>query len=148
MPPMGMVMYLRSGSGEVIDEMVGDDDAMFDWTTGDSAWEADKMWWAALDLLFGPGGVERLEGEPITEDCGFTPVMRMRFDDAAKLAASIADVDAATVLARFDAGSFGDPLGPDVMPEDREWLGAAAVGLSDLLRQAATASHDLVWVVA
>lgn len=54
---MGMVMYLRAGSVAEIDAMVGDDDQLFEWVTDEPAWEADKLWWAALDLVFGPGGV-------------------------------------------------------------------------------------------
>jgi hypothetical protein len=145
---MGMVMYVRSGNPEQINGLLGDDAALFDWVTDESSWEADKMWWAALDLLFGPGGVSHLEGEPISEESGYTPVMRIGSAAAAALAASVADVDAPTVAERFDAGSFGDPLGPEVMSEDRDWLGSAALSLAELLRRASSNSHDLVWVVA
>jgi hypothetical protein len=145
---MGIVMHIRSGASAEIDDLIGDDSAVFEWATEEAAWEADQMWWAVLDLLFGPGGVSRLQGEPITEGEGYTPVMRIESSAVAELASGLSQVDEATVADRFAEWRFGDPLGPEPMQDDRDWLVAAAIQLAQLLRKASETTEDLVWVVA
>ncbi|MGE3329230.1 MAG: hypothetical protein AB7N61_27865 [Acidimicrobiia bacterium] len=145
---MGMVMYVRSGDAAMVDALVGDDDALVGWVTDGSAWEADKMWWAAADLLFGPGGVGRFGGEPVSDVVGYTPVLVMDVDDVAGLAADLVDVDLGVLIGRFDADAFGDPVGPSVSSDDRDWLPQAADRLRQLIVDAAARSHLIAWVVS
>lgn len=146
---MGMVLYVRRCDSTVVDEIAGsgDDDA-FEFVSGaDDAWEADKMWWAAVDLLFGPNGMAQLVGVPITEQAAYSPVMRMSRADVVALAQRIEDLDLLTIQQRFDAEAFGDPMGPIVVHEDRDWICAAAKALAGLFRNAASENDEVLWLM-
>jgi hypothetical protein len=143
-----MVMHLRPAPPEQVDGMAGDADALYEYLTGGRGWDADKLWWAALDLLFGPGGVAALDGQALTGEVGYSPVMRMPNRNLRSLVASIDGVDGPELRLRFDSHALGEPLGPDVSPGDRDWLCAAAEKLADTLRTSAAAGDDVLFVVA
>ena len=147
--PMGMVMYMRAVPPAEVAGLAADGDALGELLIEDpGSWEADKMWWAALGLLFGPEGPAALPAEPVTEQqLGYTPVMRITHDDVRRLAARLAGVDHAALGERFDQRDLGEPLGPDVLDDDRTWLTDAAAKLVDLLRRAAAAGDDVLFVV-
>lgn len=149
LPRMGMVMYLRAVPPGRVAELTADADRLAGLLLEDEAsWEADKLWWAVLGLLFGPEGPAALDAEPVTEEMGYTPVMRIADDAVRSLAARLAGVDQAALAGRFDEGDLGEPLGPDVTAGDREWLTGAAGRLADLLHAAAAAGDDVLFVIA
>lgn len=146
---MGMVMYVRAVSPADVPGLAADTDALAELLTDDEgSWEADKLWWAALGLLFGPEGPGALVAEPITEEMGYTPVMRIAHGDVQQLVVRLADVDQAELCERFDHRALGEPVGPDVIDDDRDWLTEAAARLADLFRTAGTAGDDVLFVVA
>jgi hypothetical protein len=146
---MGMVMYMRAVPAAEVAGLAADSDALGDLLTDDEgSWDADKLWWAALGLLFGPEGPAALPAQPVTEEMGYTPVMRIAHDDVRRLAARLAGVDHAALCDRFDRRELGEPLGPDVIDDDRKWLTEAAGELVDLLRRAAASGDDVLFVIA
>lgn len=146
---MGMVMYVRAVPPAEVPGLAADIDALGELLTDDEgSWEADKLWWAALGLLFGPEGPAAFDAEPITDEVGYTPVMRIAHDDVRRLGARLAGVDHAALRERFDRRDLGEPMGPDVIDDDREWLAEAAARLADLLRGAAAAGDDVLFVIA
>jgi hypothetical protein len=146
---MGMVMYVRAVPSAEVPGLAADSHASGDLLTADEgSWEADKLWWAALGLLFGPEGPAALVAEPVTDELGYTPVLRIARDDVRRLVVRLAGVDQAVLRERFDRGDLGEPFGPDVIDDDREWLTEAAARLADLLRGAAAAGDDVLFVIA
>jgi hypothetical protein len=146
---MGMVMYVRAVPPAEVPGLAADSKALGDLLTDDEgSWEADKLWWAALGLLFGPEDPAALVAEPVTDEIGYTPVMRIAHDDVRRLVVRLAGLDHAALHERFDHRALGEPLGPDVIDDDRGWLTEAAARLANLLRRAAAAGDDVLFVVA
>lgn len=142
---MGMFLFARSCMPSDADDLVaGKNYEALNWIV-DDGWTADKMWWAALDLVFGPGGATRLEASSTT-GTGDELVMRLDRSRVADMARELRGLDLATIQTRFDASAFGDPNGPSVMPDDREWLCAAAYALREMFIDAATSAHEVLWV--
>lgn len=140
---MGMVMKIVSVDPEAFDPTAPLEE-MFD----GEAWEADKMWWAALDLVLGPGGSAGLGGVPLDNDEGYTPAFHITNESVREIADQITSVTPAVLTERFDHGAFGEPLGPSVSLADRDWLPGASADLVTLIRTAAATGNDLIWIIA
>jgi hypothetical protein len=106
------------------------------------------MWWAALDLLFGPNGMSRLDGTPATEEGGYSPVMMLLGETLAAIVNDLRSVDDAKIRDRFDNNELGEARGPEVVPDDRDWLCAAAQDLATMLREANTVGETIYWMIA
>jgi Domain of unknown function (DUF1877) len=145
---MGMVLYINGLDRAHATELENDEEALMAAIFGDDAWEADKMWWAALDLLFGPNGINRLDGAPVTEEGGYSPIMKMSADALAAIVNDLSTTYLQQIEQRFANEAFGEPLGPEVVPDDREWLCNSANELAELLRQAHRNGEAIYWVVA
>lgn len=141
-------MYVRAAAATDVERLAGDDNALFEFVSGPEAWDADKMWWAALDLLLGPMGVTYLDGAAVTSDAGYTPVMRLHREALTSVGATIQDLDRQEIERRFDARELGDPIGPEVLDDDREWLCDAASQLRELLTVALANDQVVLFVVA
>jgi hypothetical protein len=142
---MGMVLYVSA-----LDSLdtTGDEDALVEAVIGPDAWDADKMWWAALDLLFGPKGINRLEATPVTEEGGYSPLMMISSETLTAIVDDLRSVDDAKIRDRFDNHEFGEALGPEVLPDDREWLCASAGELANVFREANSAHKTIYWMIA
>jgi len=128
-------------------ELAADADLLEERVAGPDAWDANKMWWAALDLLLGPDGLQRLPATPLTSDDGYTPVMQVAGAELAGLAEAIGRPSLDELRQRFDDDRFGDPMSPPVEPEDREWLCERSFELAELVDQAHTGGQVLLWMI-
>jgi len=139
---VGVSMYMQAIDADGVALLASDPGAVLT-SLVDRGWSADQLGWAAFAMAAGVNGLELLAAGGFM--IGEARLVPMPVQD--ELLAALDGVNRVVLEARFDDAAFGEPVGPEPLIDDKEWLVDVALELIELIQSASTSGLRLIWTI-